>query len=831
MAQAAQQNIDARYSTNIKVGRDQVIHHYTISQVECRPSNLPSSSLSFNDAPIDLLSSHFTGREEELDHTENIFRTSHGSAPTRFAIWGIPGIGKSQLVLQYVKLSYDWQKYSVIFWISGATIEKLNQGFAKLLALVGHPDRDHPEQWVRLSSARRWLEESDMNGHFRWLLVLDNVGCEAVDFLREHLPRKHSTAHILLTTRTKAIAEAATTVAGQQHQILELRAPNLNDATNQLLREAGINTGDPPLAAINGAERLAKSLGCLPLAISQAASFAKQSHKNLDDVLGLYQSKHKFEVSFNLPSLVSSMLMNILPGKLLSWNDNLSSYEQKSVAVTFAIQLDELDRQSPICSNLLKVLSFFDAENIPLAMITDAAEDLRSQSTLDSKSSDVTVSPNLDSLIALMCSPVQLQHAIRQLHDFSLVGYESTQGTIALRIHDLVQIMIQESTRIDGRQDQWFHIARELACNAFRHIEDPVSHRCWVQCETLSPHIQNLTKWDDEHSVGNSELDDANIGLAQYLSSRGRYDEAELLVGRVLACREKQFGPEHPGALVAMKNLATVYRLQGRYKEAETLYGRVLAGTEKLGPEHPDTLRAMHHLAIVYRLQGKYKEAEARYRRVLAGKVKLLGSDHPDTLATMNNLAIVHRSQGRYEEAEILYKRALTGREKLLGPEHPDTLQTMNNLAVVYDLQGRHSEAEMLYGQALVGKEKVLGPEHPDTLQTVNNLAIAYDLQGRFSDAETLFQRALAGNEKVLGLEHPDTLQTVGNLANIYHSQGRYEEAETLHEQSLAGYEAMLGPEHPDTLRTVRRLVKLFIDQGRHEQAVLVQDRYSLPSQ
>jgi hypothetical protein len=62
--------------------------------------------------------------------------------------------------------------------------------------------------------------------------------------------------------------------------------------------------------------------------------------------------------------------------KLISWENELSNYEQKSIAVMFATQLEELDRQSHACCSLLKILSFFDPESIPLNIITDGANDL-----------------------------------------------------------------------------------------------------------------------------------------------------------------------------------------------------------------------------------------------------------------------------------------------------------------------------------------------------------------------------------------------------------------------------------------------------------------------
>jgi hypothetical protein len=207
----------------------------------------------------------------------------------------MPGIGKTQLAPRYAALSYNRQQYSAVFWISGATVERLNQGFAKVLTLVGHADRDHLEQGIRLTSARRWLEES---GIIKWLLVLDNIAQEGVTFIQEHLPRKNSSGNILLTTRTSAVAEVVASVAGQRHQTVKLQPPSLKDARNQLMRDAGIDM-NRTAEATGPAEALVKCVGSLPLAISHMASFAKQSHKDLDEVLQLYQSTHQYEVSFN----------------------------------------------------------------------------------------------------------------------------------------------------------------------------------------------------------------------------------------------------------------------------------------------------------------------------------------------------------------------------------------------------------------------------------------------------------------------------------------------------------------------------------------------------
>jgi hypothetical protein len=275
-------------------GNQYAYNHCTFRQVrgDGQPSKLPSS-FSLNDAPIDLLSVHFSGREEELTYIAKVLDEVRCDVPTRCVVHGMHGLGKSQLALQFAKSSFDQQRYSLVMWISATNIEKLNQGFANLLHLVSHPDRFRSEHSGRLTAARRWLEES---GPTNWLLVLDNVDRETLGFLREHLPRKNGRGSILFTTRTESVAKALASVAGEQRAVFELQLPNTQDAARLLLEHFAHDGLD--LSITHKAEEVVKCVGSLPLAIAQAASFMTESHKTLDDLLDLYHSEHKIDVRF-----------------------------------------------------------------------------------------------------------------------------------------------------------------------------------------------------------------------------------------------------------------------------------------------------------------------------------------------------------------------------------------------------------------------------------------------------------------------------------------------------------------------------------------------------
>jgi tetratricopeptide (TPR) repeat protein len=81
-------------------------------------------------------------------------------------------------------------------------------------------------------------------------------------------------------------------------------------------------------------------------------------------------------------------------------------------------------------------------------------------------------------------------------------------------------------------------------------------------------------------------------------------------------------------------------RDEGRYAEAEQLLKRAAAIREKtLGPDDPDLAESLNYLAAVYQAQGRYAKAEPLYKRALAINEKALGPDHSDVATILNNLA------------------------------------------------------------------------------------------------------------------------------------------------------------------------------------------------
>ena len=76
---------------------------------------------SFNDAPLGLLSDDFTGCEQVMARVIEILETPYGNMPSRCALYGMRGVGKSRVSYALAKSLFDKGHYTITY--SSARIE------------------------------------------------------------------------------------------------------------------------------------------------------------------------------------------------------------------------------------------------------------------------------------------------------------------------------------------------------------------------------------------------------------------------------------------------------------------------------------------------------------------------------------------------------------------------------------------------------------------------------------------------------------------------------------------------------------------------------------
>ncbi|ETI26099.1 hypothetical protein G647_02876 [Cladophialophora carrionii CBS 160.54] len=747
---------------------------------------------SFNDAPVDLLSIHFMDRQQELTRVRDAHQVPEENSPARCAIWGIPGV------------------------------ERLHQGFSRMLVLIDHPDQFKPEQNARIIAARRWLEHPEVSGIHRWLLVLDNVDMTTIDFLRENLPRQGRRGRLLITTRTEAVAQALCRASGRLHPHFEIKPPTVEDSTTFFFKSVGVTANSMSSVERRQVAGLMKSLGCLPLAVEHVASFMSQSSQTIDGFTRLYQGKQKSDF-FDWQNLFSAYevksISGIFESHLLFWDPERIDFETITAGASFLLPSSEPTQEPSKLERSRHWTQWFIPSLIKAHCFGFASNSQSSERApnLDPEK-DTLLSSELDSIINMMSSEVRLQSALHHLQMLSLIKRRSAEEGGAYSIHDLTQTLIQVLLESEGKYLQWFKCAVRMACGAFGEIGNPDMPECWHKCDGLISHILSLTRYGELVCPNNAELLTARGHAAAYWCKRGRYHEAREMYQQIL-----RIGCIDDTQAIQWKlGLAEVNWHLSNHSESALLYEQVRRIREpQFGADHPDVLHVVEKLALVYRSQARYEEARSMLEHVLESRRKRLGQDDLVTVQAVENLALTINEYGEaendealYLEAESLHKLALTHREAQLGADHLDSLWTADSLGTNYRAQSRHQEALEIYERVLKGRTSQLGEDHPQTLWTVANLASAYTGLGRLQEAEAMYTRAAVANGKQLGHDHTQTLWVVEGLADVYHQQSRFEEAATLYDRALRGMQGRLGVEHPSVMRIMHKLANLYRDSN-----------------
>ena len=152
-----------------------------------------------------------------------------------------------------------------------------------------------------------------------------------------------------------------------------------------------------------------------------------------------------------------------------------------------------------------------------------------------------------------------------------------------------------------------------------------------------------------------------DIKAIEELLVKGDHAAALVEAQKLEAAARAQFGINHTSYAYALSVLATVYVTQGKFDEAEALVRRAIAIREKvLGDDHLDVAHHLTILAGIYRMHRKDAEAEGLLRRVLEIQTRALGDNDLTVYGTLMSLALACLAQGKREEADALRERAMS---------------------------------------------------------------------------------------------------------------------------------------------------------------------------
>jgi hypothetical protein len=556
-----------------------------------------------------------------------------------------------------------------------------------------------------------WLR-NEKNG--RWLLVLDNADDAAAlslpasgrdgalpRYFSSYLPQSKN-GSVLVTSRTRSVALQLV----EESDIIPIEPMNDVSAQALLQKKLGEEVDN------NGTAELVGALDFMPLALVQAAAYIRQRAPRC--------SVQQYLEQFHKSNKKRTSLLDYDGGDLRRDNKAINS-----ILITWQISFDHVFHARRSAADLLSLMSFFDRQGIPEALV-------RGQSGTGNRHKGVGAisagCENSDSDNSESEASVDdgFKEDILTLRSYSFIALTTDKTTFDM--HRLVQLATRKWLEGQGQLETWKEQYINNLCKAFL----TGVYKNWAQCQALFPHAKSALSQPPKSKESRRQWALLLYNAAWYASQKGSLSNAEALSVKSIKVWKSMRNQDHKDVLNSMAIVASTYRNQGRWKEAEELEVQVMETRKRvLREEHPDTLTSMANLASTYRNQGRWKEAEELEVQVMETSSRMLRQEHPSTLTSMANLASTYRYQGRWKEAEELDVQVMETSSRVLGKEHPSTLTSMANLASTYRNQGRWKEAEELDVQVMETRKRVLREEHPSTLTSMANLAVTYMNQGR----------------------------------------------------------------------------------------------------
>ncbi len=672
----------------------------------------------------------FTGRETYLIDLQSMLNSGQ-SGTWKVAIFGLGGVGKTQLAIEY---SFrNKANYKIIWWVRSEVQETLASDYADLAAELDLPAKakGYTDQSVVIKAVKRWLEQNSS-----WLLIFDNA--QSQEDLINYLPQGGA-GHIIITSRNPFWSGVA--------KSLEMKVFDRVESIDFLCKRTGQDDK-------KAADSLANELGDLPLALEQAGTYIETTSITLTAYLKLFKFQRKKLLEDGRPPI----------GYLLT------------VATTWSLAMHKAREESLEAADLLNLCSFLASDDIPLellfSVITDQLVLNRAKMALRRYS---LVNLSKDTL-----SIHRLVQAVIQGH------LEMSEKKIcietALRvISDAFPIKSDDPESID--MQKWLDCSRllphALATSAHAEIlgvAPGLTSNILNQSGSYLREISDLYRAKELHekalklaedSYGESDPCVAICleNLGRVLRDLGDLKAAKEHYEKALKIDKDFYDSKHPHIAICEDGLGRVLFERNELAAAKEHFERALKIDEVIyNPNHFTVAIRLNNIGTVLHDQGDLKAAKEHYEKALKIDEAFYGKDHPYIAIRLNNIGTVLHDQGYLKAAKEHYEKAIKIDEAFYGSENIRITTSLNNLGCVLLDMGDLKGSEVNFETALNILEKVYGPVHPEINKLLCNLSylllIRYDRKG----AKKCSERVTEISHNSLSKDNPYLATTKKNL-------------------------------------------------------------------
>ncbi|MEU6655812.1 tetratricopeptide repeat protein [Streptomyces sp. NPDC046900] len=676
------------------------------------------------------------------------------------AVTGSRGIGKTHLAAGFARHCIA-QGWPLVAWIVAEDENQAMAGMDRLARALGLTARQD-DSLTAARKARAWLE---VDAGARSLLVFDNV--PDPEPVRRWLPAAGA-AHVIVTSTSHACEDLGTPV--------RVEAFSLSESVAFLHQRTGLDEDAD-------AQALAEEVGCLPLALGQAAAAIRTQRLSCRTLLE------------RIKSMPMDRLLLTSPG----------DHYPDGAAQAVLLALRTVEDADPLARTLTGVVMVLSAAGTFRTILHAYAEH-------EGNSGGVTCA-DIDATIGRMVEA--------SLLTFTLDGE-------AVLMHRFTQRVLRDRARRTGTLDEPTLLAAQLvaACRPTR--ADMWDRRAVVKHLILQTDALWAPAVPESATPTTREILGLRIWGDHALWTIG---DALLVLERapqVIADCRRLLGDDCEDTNQARYGLALAYGALGRHDEATEMNQNIVDWyTAHRGPDHPMTLNHRNTLGNNYLESGRdfgdparlqaaialHEETYARYKR----------APRPDdalALRSAVNLARAYREGGRIREAVSLAEQLLhdseravrRGEESALRLGRP-TLWARAVLAQAYAADENVVAAMPLIEQTISESSTEYGAHHPYTWDYRLQRAAILQQAGRPSIAITEIQNAVAYFAEIQGEYNASTRQALVQLADTCREEGRLPEALEAYERALASCTHTLGTDNPITLHVAGHLTEL---RNRH---------------
>ena len=293
------------------------------------------------------------------------------------------------------------------------------------------------------------------------------------------------------------------------------------------------------------------------------------------------------------------------------------------------------------------------------------------------------------------------------------------------------------------------------------------------------------------------------------------FEQAEPVIARSLALRERVYGSNSPEYADALTEQARLKRVLDKADEALPLAEQTLAIAKAAGPDHSHRLANAHYLlGTVYFEVDRLEDS----LQALSEALDVLDRTEGDTAQVakvLDFMARVNVTMNDQETGMALAEKAYDGLLKHHGRLHPAIAENINLRAGILRSTGSYEESLVLYREVVELRAELFGKQHPTYGLSLYRLGEALSGAQRWDEVEPLLTEASEILEASYGPDHVWTSASLGMLGEVYSETGRTEEALVLAKRWLDSAKRREGGRHHELAIAYAEYADALLEAGK----------------